>query len=382
MLAHGEVPSLVGTRIAVVGGGIIGLAAARAAARAGAQVSLLEARRAGRGSTAAASGLITLALPRRSAFASLKREGYPAAERLLAALAPRLPPDAVRRAGAIDLALELPDPSDRERIAAEWGAAGHSSRWLSPDEAAALVPGLDPDSFAGALAYDRQLAVDPDALVAALVADFEEAGGHLFEELGPISLLPAGAQGVRSITAAGDEIAAEADLLLLAAGWESAAALGALPGAPLALAPVGGIGIDLAHAAPGPIVHFGPDRELHWVPRRSDRVYLGSTVRRPGDRSPATEEEPARLLSAARVHFPALGDDAVIVVRDGLRPKAERRGGPYLGPWPGRERLWVATGHYRSGVATAALTAEILVRAWAGEDPPPAAFAVARGLGA
>jgi len=368
----------------VVGGGIIGLSAARAAALAGAQVSLLEARRVGRGATAAASGLITLALPRRSAFAMLKRAAYPAAERLLAALSPRLSPDAVRRAGAIELfgvpPSELPAPAERVRIAAEWVAAGHSARWLDPEDAAALVPGLDPRSFASALAYDRQLAVDPDALVAALRADLEEAGGRIFEEFGPVSLLPAGDTGVRAVTAAGDEIEEMADLLLLAAGWESAAALGALPGAPLALAPAGGVGVDLACSAAGPIVHFGTDRKLHWVPRRSDRVYLGSTIRRAGDPSPGTPEEPARLLAAARTHFPALDDSAAIVARDGLRPKAERRGGPYLGAWPGRSRLWVATGHYRSGVATAALTAELLVAAWSGGDALPAAFSVGRGL--
>ncbi len=372
--------SLTGTRITILGGGVIGLAAARAAARAGAQVLLLEARTVGQGATTAASGLITLALPGRSALVRLKREGYRAAERLLETLGDRLSSEHARRAGALTLRRELPTDADRAELERRWSEAGHLARWLSPEEAAALAPGLDPATFATALHFDQEIALDPDALVAALRRDFEDAGGKIVEGTGPLSLVPAGDDGVTAREESGKEVAGDADIILLAAGWESARALGDLPGTPLAVAPTGGVGIDLAHAAPGPTVHFGPDEEFHWVPRQRDQIYLGSTVRPEGETASYDRSEPERLLAAARVHFPELCDDAVIRVRDGLRPKAQRRGGPYIGPWPGRSRLWVATGHYRSGVANAAATAEILVASWGDGTAPDPAFAVARGL--
>ena len=87
--------AIAGERLTVIGGGVIGLATARRAARAGARVTVLEARSIGGGATGAASGLVTLTLPGRSAFRRFKRAGYHATERLLAEIAHHLPPTSV-----------------------------------------------------------------------------------------------------------------------------------------------------------------------------------------------------------------------------------------------------------------------------------------------
>ena len=52
----------------------------------------------------------------------------------------------------------------------------------------------------------------------------------------------------------------------------------------------------------------------------------------------------------------------------GLRPKSDD-GAPILGPWPEREGLYVANGHYRNGVLLSPITAEIVAQWTRGETP-------------
>ena len=369
---------LAGVRIAIVGGGIIGLAAARASVHAGADVTLFERDRVGQGATLAASGLVTLGLRGRSSLRQLKRAGYRAMERWIPELKGRLPEVAGERRSAIRLFETL--PPTRDKLLAAWLEAGHDARFLDPAEAAAPIPGLDPASFSIALHLDQEIVVDPPALIQALRDDFVSGGGVLHEEVGPLSIVPSRANDVAIIDSGGRSVAEDADRILVASGWQSVAALGSLPDPSLAVAPTGGIGLDL-HAEPAEwTVHFGDKGRTHWLKRGVDHVYLGSTVRGEGSTEPTDDAERSALLAVARAHFPSLDESAVFRVRDGLRPKAQRRGGPFLGAYPGRPRLWIATGHYRLGVATAAATAEQLVRAWSGGEPTDPGFAVLRGL--
>ncbi len=379
---------LDGRRLLVVGGGVVGLASARLAARAGAAVVLYEAGEIGRSSaSAAASGLITLTLPGKSPFRRFKRAGYWAAERWLETL-PILPQSSCRRFGA--MILDPQDPSGKKSLLQEWREAGHQPQWSSPGEVASLTPGLDGDSFQEALTLDQEIVIDPVELLTALREDFIAAGGELQERRGKIEVRPVGESEIELCTAEGSPISSDADFVLLAAGWESAKSLDKFPEAPLALTPVGGIGLDLRFEPPPATIHFGAESEMHWVPRGPGRVYLGSTVRGEGATAGYSSSEVETLLTAAREHWPTLDAQAVLSVRDGLRPKALRFGGPFLGQYPGRRRLWVATGHYRIGLATAAATAELLVEAWGGtvegrqhseeQNLLPGTFSVARGL--
>ncbi len=379
---------LDGQRLLVVGGGVVGLATARLAARAGAEVVLYEAGEIGRSSaSAAASGLITLTLPGKSPFRRFKRAGYWAAERWLETL-PILPQASCGRFGAS--ILDPGDGSENESLLQDWRSAGHQPRWSSPEEVADRTPGLDRGSFQEALSLDQEIVIDPMELLSALREDFLAAGGELQERRGRIEVRPLGKSEIELCDPDGVPISSDGDVVLLAAGWGSANSLSKLPEAPLALAPVGGIGLDLRFEAPPATIHFGAESELHWVPRGPGRVYLGSSVRGEGETAGHSSAEVEALLAAAREHWPILDSTAVSAVRDGLRPKALRRGGPFLGRYPGRRRLWVATGHYRIGLATAAATAELLVEAWGGtvegrqrseeQHLLPGTFSVARGL--
>ena len=373
-------------RVAIIGGGVIGLSIARAAARAGCAVEVLERDRIGGGASSAASGIVTLGLHGKSAFRRLRREGFSAMERWL----PTLPAVDGAPVGEFRPAVRLfpePPPNPTKLLEA-WRAAGHTARFVPPSEIAEHLPDLDRESVHVGLLFDREIIVDPDRLLRSLAADVRRHGGVIEEQLGALSIEPVGDDAVRVVDGSGNERANRATHVVVTAGWRSLAALSPLPTPPLPLAPVGGIGIevDLPGDAGDWTVHFGEKGRRHRLVRgRRDgatRVYLGSTVRAEGSSDGPTEEEIAALLEAAQEHFGGSIDRSSLVVHDGLRPKTTLLGGPLVGAFPGRARLWIATGHYRVGVAACAATAESLLAAWglpAAADPPHGDFAVDRG---
>ena len=52
----------------------------------------------------------------------------------------------------------------------------------------------------------------------------------------------------------------------------------------------------------------------------------------------------------------------------GLRPKSLRHGGPLMGPIDTARTLWIATGHYRTGLLIGPKTAEWLVDSLTGKS--------------
>jgi glycine oxidase len=85
------------------------------------------------------------------------------------------------------------------------------------------------------------------------------------------------------------------------------------------------------------------------VPRADGRVLVGSTEEGVGFDKRTTASAIADLLTFACKLVPALGQAQVERCWAGLRPGTPD-GRPYLGRIPGWENLFVAAGHYRSGI--------------------------------
>lgn len=124
-------------------------------------------------------------------------------------------------------------------------------------------------------------------------------------------------------------------------------------------------------------VSWGP--RCYLVPWASGRLLVGATVEEAGFDERVTAAGVAGLLAAATELVPALSDATFVAGRVGLRP-ASADGLPIIGPARGLEGLVYATGHYRSGVLLAPLTAEIVADlVLAGRAHPAlASFAPAR----
>lgn len=176
-----------------------------------------------------------------------------------------------------------------------------------------------------------------------------------------------------------------ADAFCLAAGcWTPALARRATshaPGRPvrgqmLVLSP-GGFRLDR-------IIHRYP---FYAVPRRDGRVLIGATVEDAGFENQTTAEARATLLDAARAIDGRLAGAEIEAHWSGLRPASDDTL-PQIGPLPGWENAWVASGHHRSGLQLAPPTAEIIssmIRGVASGLPTeafdPARFAVRSAVG-
>lgn len=107
------------------------------------------------------------------------------------------------------------------------------------------------------------------------------------------------------------------------------------------------------------------------VPRLDGRILIGSTEEQAGFEKKNTDEGVAGLLEFAAAICPALRTVRIEKCWSGLRPCA-LRGRPMIGPVPHWENLFVAAGHFRSGLHLSPITAEILVSLIRGQRPNPA----------
>jgi glycine/D-amino acid oxidase-like deaminating enzyme len=364
--------------VAIVGGGIVGCACARAAAQAGLRVAVFEAQRIGAGATAAGMGhLVTIdddpaefALARLSMRLWREWSGWHAIER--------------RTTGTLWLA-----ESARQREAAHvklgrLANAGMRAEWLESDALHAAEPRLARD-LAGALrVVDDEVAYGPE-LALRLAADVRAAGGRI-EEMRPVAAL----RDDGLLLADGERVAA--GHVLLAAGCDSVRLWPS--GAPLPLRPRKGqlaitdrypgwishalveLGyIDAAHGDADESVAFNAQ------PRVSGQVLLGSS-RSFGDTSPAVDAAlMARMLRRARRFLPEIGALQMLRCWSGFRP-ASSDGRPVIGriPAAARGNQWVATGHEGLGLTTATGSASVWLDLLLGRPPAidPAPYAPGR----
>jgi glycine oxidase len=104
------------------------------------------------------------------------------------------------------------------------------------------------------------------------------------------------------------------------------------------------------------------------VPREDGRVLAGSTEEEVGFDKSTTQRAIADLADFARSLVPALEHATIEKSWAGLRP-ASFDGLPYLGPLPGLGNVFVAAGHFRSGLFLSPATAVVMSQLLRGEEP-------------
>lgn len=139
----------------------------------------------------------------------------------------------------------------------------------------------------------------------------------------------------------------------------------------------------------GQIVLFNPQRPLlraivnqgknYLVPRDDGRILAGSTEERAGFVKQTTAEALAELTRLAHRLVPALAHAAVETTWAGLRP-ATRDEIPFLGRVPGTRNLFLAAGHFRSGLMLSPATSHVMAQLLTDQTPTVAldAFALDR----
>jgi len=338
----------------VIGGGIVGAAAARALAAAGRSVLLFDRGPAGAEASAAAAGmlaaqieasaddvLLPLAIAARDRYAGLVAELEQRGATGLGFLPCGIALVALDEARARDLAAQV----DAQRT------HGLDSQWLDRAALAARHPGIGAEAR-GALLSPRDGVVNNVALTAALLADAIRHGAEIREHEEITHLRVAGARvaGVTSARATYD-----AGAVVLAAGAWSPAIRG-LPRV-VTVMPVRGQ-MALAPWPPGEPkgVLFG--RGAYVVPRGDDAL-LGSTMERAGFEKATTAEGMHHIRTETGSLLPALLTQAIRKTWSGLRPMTPD-GLPIIGRDPEMEGLVYATGHGRNGILLGPLTGDIV----------------------
>ncbi|HAN97092.1 MAG TPA: glycine oxidase ThiO [Planctomycetaceae bacterium] len=365
----------------VIGGGVVGLSIAWEGARRGLKVRVLESGELGRAASWAGAGLLPPP-PGPGAIHPLDALGRRAAE-LHPSWARELTAatgidTGFRRCGGLYLA-DLPgEAASLAAIERTWLDEGWRIEPLSPDavrrrhpEIAAAAGGAD---IRRALFAPEESQLRNPRHLKALAEACRRAGVELHERA-PVERLEA--DDVQATAIVDGERQRAARICVAAGAWSKR--LAEPLGLKVEVMPIRGQ--MLLYRFPEPplrtIVNVGP---RYLVPRDDGHLLVGSTEEEAGFDASTTAEGLAGLERFARRWLARLDDRPPIASWAGLRPGSVD-GQPYVGPAPGLDRIWLATGHFRSGLTLSPATAELVIDLMTGTAPQvdPGPFLPRRG---
>ncbi len=333
--------------VIVVGAGIVGSACARALARRGRSVLLLDSEFAGGGVTAAGMGHLVV---------------------LWSEISGDLPPECEDDpCGTLWIA------ADEEEMAAVtskhefYRRRGVETEILDGSSLAAAEPNLRP-GLAGALRVPGDRVVYPPTAARWLAAQARNAGAEVREGVAVERI------DERGVTLAGERI--DADAVINAAGPHAPRLTAGLPISPRKghlvitdrspgfcrhqLVELGYL--KSAHGTSGPSVAF------NLQPRSTGQMLLGSSREFVGWDSTVDRATVARMVARGIDFMPRLSTLPALRVWTGFRPATPDKL-PLIGRFGDSGAIWIATGHEGLGITTALGTAEILASMLAGEIP-------------
>ena len=347
-----------GVKVTIVGAGIVGTAIAYELGARGATVSLVDVRGSGQGATQASAGILAPYIEGHSAnllqlgVSSLAQ--YDSFVARVAADAGR--PVEYRRLGTLQVARTDGEVQLLREAARTLQASSVSHTCLDGDRARALQPSLS-ECVCGALRVPDQGYVGVASLMTALqaavgshgttvstarVTDIVRRGGKVRVETGED---PGSAEGL------------VADAVIVAAGsWSSGISMSPAVSPPVR--PVRGQLLQLRVPGP-PLTHVIWGTAVYLVPWEDGSVLVGATVEDVGFDARVTVAGVRQLLESAEALVPMVGSATFDGARVGLRP-ATVDDMPIIGPSSTMPGVYYATGHYRSGVLLAPLTASMM----------------------
>jgi len=363
-----ELPRSAG--VVIVGGGVIGLAVARALVLRGlSDVLLIERSSLGAESSSAAAGMLAPQAEANLAddffhLACQSRDMYPAfAAALLEETGIDIELDST---GTLYLAFTGDDARELEKRYEWQSQAGLGLEILSGEEARRLEPAIS-ENVCAALKFPLDGQVENRRLISALAASTEKLGVRLATGT-TVTSLKTGPGGVVGIETSRGLVST--DTVVIASGaWTSLLGLTDTSGKTssdktlpnLCIEPVRGQMLCF-EANPQIARHVVYTPRGYIVPRRDGRLLAGSTTEHAGFDKRVTAEGVSSILSAALEIAPRIGALHLAASWAGLRPRAAD-GLPVLGPYAEIDGLFYATGHYRNGILLAPITGELIAGA-------------------
>ena len=341
--------------VAIVGGGLIGLAVAEELGARGRQVVVLDdASRAGN-STQAAAGMLAPAaeadieLPGLCAFRQWSHSLYPE----FVARVQRLSGSdcGLRRAGTLLVALDRDHTSELERLRLIMQEQGFETETLGSSTVLEMEPLLSP-RVVGGVHLPQDFHVDQRRLAQALRVAVERHGGRVWRDA---VVTRVDAEGrIEGRRGDGAAFALQATQVVVAGGsWTNVQLVS--PCAHLPVRPIKGQIVRLQ--APGLLQRVVRTPDVYIVPHADGDLVVGATVEEQGFDARPTAGAVFDLLRHAWRALPGIYDLPVRELAVGFRPCA-RDHRPLIGHVLGR--VYAAAGHYRNGVLQAPGTARLL----------------------
>lgn len=340
--------------VVIAGGGLIGGSIALELAEAGLKVGLYDAREPGREASWASAGMISPA-PESPAM-------IPSMPISLGSVA--LYPEFIRRVeevtgknvgyrkdGALDAILAGNVQEELSTIIALQHGVGLRAEALSAEQARELEPALT-EEIEAAIFRPDEASLDNRTLTDAVLEAARIKGAKIFAANGAAAIWR---EGERSKGLILEQGRVEAKWTVIAAGCFSARIEGVAPYAPV-------------FPAKGQMVALRCEsvrlRHVLWVdhtylvPRNDGRIIAGSTIERTGFDHDVTAGGIRKILNGAMLLVPALEKARIEETWAGLRPDSPDHL-PIIGPTD-IDGLLVATGHFRSGILLAPITARLI----------------------
>ena len=354
--------------VAVVGGGLIGVASAWRLAQRGAAVVVCDPAPMSAASRAAAGMLAPVTEVHYGeepllALNLVSAARYPSFVEEVAEASGADP--GYRACGTLAVALDSGDRAVLEDLYRFQTTLGLDVEMVDRRECRRLEPMLAP-SVRGGLHVRGDHQVDNRRLGAALLEAAARTGVEIRRERASVVAGDA-VSGVR--LEGGDHV--DATTVVLAAGPWSGQVDGLPPQALPPVRPVKGHILRLRMPADRPLISrtvraVVEGSSVYVVPRADGEVVVGATVEELGFDTAVRAGETYQLLRDAHAILPGLTELELVEVSAGLRPGSPDNG-PLIGSTdlPG---LVVATGHYRNGVLLTPVTADAVAACVAGEE--------------
>ncbi|MGI8838282.1 MAG: glycine oxidase ThiO [Pyrinomonadaceae bacterium] len=354
--------------VAIIGGGVIGIAVARALAKRGLRdVLVIERSSLGAEASSAAAGMLA---PQAEAdcdddffrLCCQSRDLYPA---FAQSLHDETGIDIeLENSGTLYLAFTEEDESELEKRY-EWQVStGLDVEKLSGDTAKLLEPCVS-DGVRAALRFPLDAQVENRRLISALAAANEALGVRVLTGVSADSL-DIKHNGVAGIETSRGFIATE-KVVIAGGAWTSQILNEALPNP--RVEPVRGQMVSF-DATPQIAQHVIYSSRGYLVPRRDGRLLAGSTTEHAGFDKRVTAAGMQSIVTAALEISARIAALPLTSSWAGLRPRAAD-GLPVLGPCAEIAGVFYATGHYRNGILLTPVTAELLARAIVDREIPP-----------
>jgi glycine oxidase len=358
------------TEVAIIGGGVIGLAVARALKLRGVRdVLVIERGSFGSESSGAAAGMLAPQAEADSAdeffqFCRQSRDLYPNfAAQLLAETGIDIQLETV---GTLYLALNEEDAEDLSRRYSWQSAAGMAVERLSAADARKLEPSIS-ESVRMALRFPLDTQVENRLLIKALVASVQNRGVQLAAGAAVSAIRISRGRVTGLETSEG--FVATGQVVVAAGAWSS---LLNTAGDEREISPDSALPVLGIEPVRGQMLCFETEAALfnhviysprgYIVPRRDGRLLAGSTTEHVGFDKRISDEGKQSIRRAALEISPRIESLPLKESWAGLRPRAAD-GLPAIGPYAEIEGLFYATGHYRNGILLAPLTGERIAEA-------------------